>query len=179
MLLALVAFWAFAEAVLFVLVADVAISFVAVRHGVRKGAAAALIAAIAATLGGAVTWLWAARDPAGVTAMMTALPGIDAALIAETEAAFAAGGRSAMFWGSLSGVPYKLYALAAGSGGMGLLPFLLASPLVRLPRFLFAALGAAALSRLLSRRMGLRVRLAILAGFWLVFYAWYFSVMPA
>lgn len=179
MLLALVALWAFAEAILFFLVADVPISFVAVRYGVRKGVVAALIAAVAATVGGAVTWLWAARDPAGATAMMAALPAIDAALIAETRAAFAADGRSAMFWGSLSGVPYKLYALAAGSGGMALALFLLASLLVRLPRFLFAALGAAALSRLLSRWLSLRARLAILAGFWLLFYAWYFSVMPA
>ena len=178
MLLLTVAGWAFAEAILLFLVADIPISIVAVRHGWRRGAVAALVAAVAATLGGAATWLWAASDPASAAGAMLALPAIDAALISETRAALAADGAAAMFRGSLSGVPYKLYALAAGEGGMALAPFLLASPFVRLPRFLLAALGAAMLSRLLSRRVGLRGRLAILAGFWLVFYAWYLAVMP-
>jgi len=105
-------------------------------------------------------------------------PAIDAALIADTRAAFAADGAGAMLRGSLSGVPYKLYALAAGGSGAALVPFLLVSPLVRLPRFLFAALGTAVLSGLLSRWLGVRTRLLVLTAFWVVFYAWYFSVMP-
>ena len=178
MVLAPVAIWAFAEAVLFFLVADVPISAVAVRYGWKKGVTAALAAALAATAGGAAVWLWAAGDPAGAEATMAALPAINGALIAETRAAFAEGAVTAMFQGSLSGVPYKLYALAAGEGGMAAAPFLLASPIVRLPRFLLAALGAAAVSHLLSRWLGIQARLAILGGLWLAFYIWYFSVMP-
>ena len=159
-------------------VADLPISVIAVRWGWRPAAAAALVAALAAALGGAVTYAWAAADPGGAHQAIAFLPAIDEALVAATRARLAAEGNAAMFWGSLSGVPYKLYALAAGSDGRPLIPFLLATPLVRLPRFLFAAFGAAALSAWLSRWLGLRARLALLAGFWLAFYGWYFMTMP-
>lgn len=179
MLLLVVAGWAFAEAILFVLVADVPISFVAVRHGWRAAAVAAVAAAVAAAAGGALVHAWAAADPGGATRMIVALPGIDPALVAETARGFAAGGYMAMLAGSVSGVPYKLYALAAGVQGEPLIPFLLLSPFVRLPRFLGVALLAAALGRLASRRLGLCARLVVLTAFWLLFYIVYFAVMPA
>lgn len=178
MLLLAVAGWSFAEAILLFLVADIAISIVAVLQGWRAAVKAAFVAALAATAGGAASYLWAQGDPAGAHAAMLALPAIDGSLIAETAAELASGGNLAMLWGSLSGAPYKLYALAAGSGGRELFPFLLATPLVRLPRFLLAALLVSGISALLSRRLGLRLRLAILGLFWLIFYLWYFSTMP-
>jgi hypothetical protein len=50
-----------------------------------------------------------------------------------------------MLKGSLTGVPFKVYASEAGAAGLPLWLFMLASPIVRLPRFLVAAtLGAAA-----------------------------------
>jgi hypothetical protein len=177
MVLLLVAGWSFAEAILFFLVADVPISFVAVRWGWRPAAAAAFVAAFAAAAGGAATYAWAASDPAGARAAIVALPAIDAALADATRERLAADGNIAMLWGSISGVPYKLYALAAGSAGRPLFPFLLATPFVRLPRFLFAAFGAAGLSFLLSPRLGMRARLGLLAAFWLLFYTWYFWAM--
>ena len=178
MMLLLVAGWSFAEAMLFFLVADVAISLVAVRHGWRPAVTAALVASLAAAAGGAATYGWAAADPAGAHAAILALPAIDEALIAATRERLAADGNIAMLWGSLSGVPYKLYALAAGEGARPLLPFLLASPLVRLPRFLLVALATAGIGALLAKRLGMRARLIILAGCWALFYAWYFAVMP-
>lgn len=178
MILLGVAGWSFAEAILFFFVADVAISFVALCRGWRKGVAAALVAALAASLGGAVTYTWAASDPAGAERTILALPAIDQAQADAARASLAGQGEMAMLGGSLSGVPYKLYALAAGRDGRPLIPFLLATPLVRLPRFLLAALGTAAISALLSGRPGLRARLWLLAGFWLLFYGWYFAIMP-
>lgn len=178
MVLLLVAGWSFAEAILFFLVADVPISFVALRWGWRRAAAAAFVAALAAAAGGAATYVWAASDPQGARAAIVALPAIDEALAAATRERLAADGNIAMLWGSISGVPYKLYALAAGSDGRPLLAFLLATPLARLPRFLFAAFGTAGLSFLLARRLGLRARLGLLAAFWLLFYSWYFWAMP-
>ena len=179
MLPLVVAGWAFAEAILFVLVADVPVSFIAVRHGWRPAAIAALVAAVAAAAGGALLHAWAGADPDGATRTVTALPGIDPALVAETARDFAASGYMAMLIGSVSGVPYKLYALAAGVQGAPLIPFLLLSPLIRLPRFLAVALLAAALGRLASRRLGLCARLGALTAFWLLFYIVYFAVMPA
>jgi hypothetical protein len=170
--------WAFAEAILFFIVADVPISWIAVRHGWRAGLIAALVASFAAAAGGAFLYAWAIGDPAGARAMIAALPGIDGATIDATAAQFSNDGYWAMLSGSVSGVPYKLYALAAAGEGRALLPFLLLSPLVRLPRFAAAALVAAGISRLLSGRLSMRARLGLLAGFWIAFYAFYFSVMP-
>jgi membrane protein YqaA with SNARE-associated domain len=173
-----VAGWSVAEAILWFFVADVPISFVALRWGWRKGVAAAFVAALAASAGGAVTYQWAAADPAGAERTILALPAIDRAQADAARASLAAQGDMAMLKGSLSGTPYKLYAMAAGRDGRPFIPFLLATPLVRLPRFLLAALGTAAISALLGRRLSLRARCLILAGFWLFFYGWYFAVMP-
>jgi membrane protein YqaA with SNARE-associated domain len=177
-MLLLVAGWAFAEAILFFLVADIPISFIAVRYGWRAGMKAALVAAVAAMLGGLVTYGWAAADPSGVTAMIQQLPAIDARLMATTRESFSDNSYVAMFWGSLSGIPYKLYALAAGVEGRALLPFVLLSPVLRLPRFLLAAALAASIGKLLSRRLTMRSRVILLAAIWLLFYVWYFMTMP-
>lgn len=177
-MLLLAAAWAFAEAFLFFIVADVPISWIAVRHGWRAGLAAALVASVAAAAGGALLYLWAANDPAGARAMVASLPAIDSAMIDSTAARFAEEGYRAMLSGSVSGVPYKLYALAAAGEGRSLLPFLLVTPLVRLPRFAGAALLAAGVSRLLSGHLSMRARLGVLASIWIAFYAFYFSVMP-
>ena len=178
-MLLIAAAWAFAEAILFFIVADVPISAIAVARGWRQGAVAALAAALAATAGGAALWAWASADPAGASAAIAALPGIDGALISETGADFSNRGYWAMLDGSVSGVPYKLYVLAAAGEARSLLPFLLLSFLFRLPRFLGAALAAAAVSRLLQGHLSKRARLALLAAVWAVFYVFYFAVMPA
>lgn len=177
-MLLIVAGWSFAEAILFFIVADLPISVIAVRRGWRAGLKAALVAALAATVGGAVTYGWSAADYESARAAILALPAIDEALAAAARDQLASEGAAGMFWGSISGVPYKLYALAASSEGQPLFPFLLLSPLVRLPRFLGAALIASAISALLAPRIGLRARLAILGLVWALFYAWYFWTMP-
>lgn len=178
MLLLVAAGWSFAEAILFFIVADVPISFIALRWGWRAGVKAAFAASLAAIAGGAVTYAWASANPEDARAAILALPAIDAGLANAAAGRLAAEGNLAMLWGSISGVPYKLYALAAGSDGSSLLPFLLLTPLVRLPRFLGAALLASGIGAALAPRVGLRARLAILGLVWVLFYAWYFWTMP-
>lgn len=177
-MLLLVAAWAFAEAILFFIVADVPISAIAVRSGFRAGAIASVVAALTASAGGLVVYLWAASDPSGAARRIAALPAIDFAMIEAASEASRDIGYPAMLLGSLTGIPYKLYALAAGTEGRPLLPFLLLSPLIRLPRFLLVSALAAGISRLLATRLSRRARLAILAVCWTGFYAFYFAVMP-
>lgn len=178
MALLLVAGWSFAEAILFVIVADLPISWIAVRHGWRRASLAALIASVAASAGGAVTYVLAAANPERMRELTAALPGIDFAMIDAAAGDLVSGGSAAMLVGALSGVPYKLYALAAGAQDWGLLAFTAASPFVRLPRFMLAALLPALIASSLSPWLGLRARLRLLAAFWLLFYAFYFAVMP-
>jgi len=177
-MLLVVTAWAAAEAILFFIVADVPISMLAVRWGWRRGCIAALVASFAATVGGLILYVWAAHDPVGSRAAIEALPAIDGTMIDAQARLFASHGFSAMLKGSISGIPYKIYAWAAGSSGAPLLPFLLFSPVVRLPRFLASALLSGGISKGLERRLSLKARFGILATVWVVFYAVYFARMP-
>lgn len=176
---AIVAIWAVAEGLLFFIVADVPISFVAVRYGWRRGLLAALIAALAATLGGIAAMHWGGIDPAGFRRVLIVLPAIDGAMIDQVKQDWAQGGYRAMLAGSFSGVPYKIFAAAAGQHPQGgLLAFIAGSLAARLPRFALVAVSVAVISRLFGRSLSLRARAVALGLFWIVFYGWYFSTMP-
>ncbi len=178
-LLALTAGWSFAEGLLFFLVADVPISWIAVRHGWRRALTAALVAAPAAALGGLVMALWASRDAASAQAALAALPGIDSRMIGQVAQRWAQGGYGAMAGGAFTGTPYKLFAFAQGTTPQGsAILFLAGSVAARLPRFVLVALGVSAIGHAASRWLSLRARLALLALCWLAFYGWYFSTMP-
>lgn len=173
-LIALAALWGFCEATLFFIVADVPISYIAVRYGRTAALRASMFAAIAAALGGVVLLCWARQNSEALQQIFLMLPAIDPLLIAQTEKEFAAGGYAAMGLGAFQGVPYKLYVTAAAPtppGGM--LLFALASFIARLPRFVLAAVVADVVSRYTTRWCSLRVRLVILSLFWICFYAWY------
>lgn len=179
-MLILIAIWAFAEAIVFFIVADVPIMALGIRAGVRKALVGAVVAAVVAAMGGAVLWLWASTNPKDAIELMIAVPGIDIELVGKTHADWEEGGALAMTFGSFSGVPYKLYALAAGSdgGGIGTLAlFFLASIFARLPRFvLVAAIAGWAGPRLVARFGARRIWIAFALA-WTVFYAIYWSAM--
>jgi len=172
----IVAGWSAAEAAIFFIVADVPISWIAVRSGTKAALLAAIVAALASVAGAAAMLFWAGHDPAGAAATMAALPGIDPALIKAAASAYH-GGPLALLAGSFSGTPFKLFALEAARGHS--IAILLLAPLVRLPRFLAIALFVGGVSRLLERWMTGRQRRFLLLFLWVAFYAWYFSVMPA
>jgi hypothetical protein len=171
----IVAGWSAAESAIFFIVADVPISWIAVRSGTRAALLAALVAAVAAVAGAAVVQVWAGHDASGATATMAHLPAVDRALIARAASDYHQGALT-MLAGSFSGTPFKLYALEAAKGPDYRL--LLLAPLIRLPRFLAVALFVGALSKGLSRWMDVRQRLVLLAMAWVVFYGFYFAFMP-
>ena len=179
--LAIVALWAFAEAIVWFIVADVPISWIAVRHGWRAASIAAIVAALAAVPGGALLYAWTADDPGAVHRLLVALPAIDGAMIDRASRAYFEGGVNAMVEGSFSGTPYKLFAAAAGASSppdAQMAQFLIASFFARVPRFLIVALGTSAISAVVGRWLDMRKRLIMLLGAWIIFYAWYFAVMP-
>lgn len=170
----IVAGWSAAEAALFFIVADVPISWIAVRSGTKAAMLAAVVAAVASVAGAAIVFLWAGRDPHGAATAMAALPAIDASLIARAAQGYK-DGALAMLAGSFSGTPFKLYALEAAKGPDYSL--LLLAPLIRLPRFLLVALFVGSVSHVLKRWLDVRRRLAVLGLSWVAFYAFYFSAM--
>lgn len=175
LVLAIVATWSAAEAAIFFLVADIPISLIAVRHGTRPAVIAAVVAALASTVGTLAVLVWGGNDPAGAAKVMAALPAIDPAMVADAATSYHHG-PLAVLAGAFSGIPFKLFALeAAKQGATG---FLLLAPLVRLPRFLAIALLVGGISRLLKKRMTGRQRLILLALLWTLFYMAYFAIMP-
>jgi len=168
----IVAGWSAAEAAIFFIVADVPISWIAVRSGTKAAALAAVMAAVASVAGAVIVLLWAGRDPAGAAATMANIPAIDDGLLARAAHEYHHG-PLAMVAGSFSGIPFKLFALEAAKGPD--YPLLLLAPFVRLPRFLLNALFVGTVSHFLSRWLNVRQRLALLAAAWVVFYTFYFA----
>ncbi|KQT54487.1 hypothetical protein ASG43_02515 [Aureimonas sp. Leaf454] len=176
--MAIAALWGLAEATLFVIVADVWIGFVALERGWRAGLKAAVAASLGAALGGLAMMLWSRSDPGGVQRVLAALPAIDGAMVRDVAERYEAGGLGAAFTGSFSGIPYKLYAAAAGASGTPIAAFVLLTPLIRLPRFCLVAIVAGLAGGVLRGRRSRAASRSLYAAFWSVFYIAYFSVMP-
>ncbi|MCB0911955.1 MAG: hypothetical protein KDB60_10120 [Propionibacteriaceae bacterium] len=185
--------WGVAEATVFFIVPDVWTSRVALRHP-RRAFATTLSATAGAVLGGAIVHRWAARTPAASSAAtMARIPAIDAAMVDAVDEQVARSGYRAMLTGPTRGVPYKLYARAAGSQGLPLGGLLAWTGPARIVRFvlvtgMFGGLAAA------SRRAGLnrpgrglarvlgtpeRAEKTVHALGWTLFYAWYFHAVRA
>lgn len=173
----IVALWAFAEATLFFVVADVPISAIGIRYGFRRAALAALVAAPAAASGGLIMQAWAAENPELCWKILDHIPGIGSRLITSAASAYAVKGMPAMLWGSFQGVPYKLYAYSAALTGTAAVPFFLASITARLPRFLLVAAVSASLRPPLQRWLTPRSVAILFLIFWSLFYAAYFTMM--
>jgi hypothetical protein len=169
--------WGLSEATVFFIVPDVVISFIALAYGYRKGFLAAAASVAGAMLGGTLIYIWGQTDIAGARAFFDTLPAIAPSTIARASGEVAQPSLAlTMFTGSLTGVPFKLYASEAGAANIALSTLIVLTPLVRFPRFLIAATLAAA-ARNWAPPQFQSHKFKILAGFWIVFYAifWCFA----
>lgn len=174
--LAAAGLWGFAEASVFFIVPDVLLTFLA-QTSLRRALLAGLAAAICASLGGAAVYGLALGSPDTAHAVLLAIPGISAELVARVADLLRSGLLQGLVAGSLSGAPYKIFAVEAATSGVPLIPFLLASLPARFLRFLLASLVSWLVFAKLLSGLALRTRRLLLAGFWLVFYAGYFAAM--
>mgnify|MGYP000129706432 CR=1 FL=1 len=172
----LAALWGFAEATLFFIVPDVLLTGLALTS-LKKALQAALIAALAATVGGMLVWICAFLYPEATRAVLLHVPGISAASFATVQELLETGLFEGMLRGAFSGVPYKIFAAEAGSAGVNPWLFALVTPAVRLPRFAAMSLLAWGLSRLVGRRLTNGAKLAVSLALWSVFYVFYFSAV--
>ncbi len=171
--------WGVAEATLFFFVPDVLLSYVGLTRGVKAAARASLVAALGAVVGGVIMYLWSTSDAASAREAVLAVPAIGEAMFAHAAEAMRDDWFLATVLGPLSSTPYKVFAvLAPHAGGVALPEFALASVVARLPRFLVVSIGVALIGRGLSRWLGPRQLLLVLAGAWLLFYAVFFALMP-
>jgi membrane protein YqaA with SNARE-associated domain len=170
--------WGLAEATLFFIVPDVIISLCALAYGWRAGSFAIAASLIGATIGGIATYFWGYFDIEGARAMFDQLPAIAPSTIARAQTEIAEGYYAlSMLIGAVTSVPFKLYASEAGASGQSLATFIALSPVVRFPRFAFAALLALGARQILGQVL-LRLRILGFVGFWVVFYAFYWTFAP-
>lgn len=164
--------WGFAEATLFFIVPDVLLSWIALRHP-RAAWIACVWAAVGALAGGTVMYAWGAADPESALVALRHVPAVSPAMCRTVEEQIRARGVGAAFFGPVTGTPYKVYAVQASMGQVGLVPFLLVSFPSRLLRFVFVTGLTLVLCRLFARTT-LFVRRLLHGALWTTFYGWYF-----
>ncbi|HEX4636906.1 MAG TPA: hypothetical protein VH189_12035 [Rhizomicrobium sp.] len=169
------ALWGAAEASFFFIVPDVLLTAAALRLGLRRALMLCLVAATSAVLTGVVMWLWAAHDPMMARSAMLRVPAVGPDLLARVHGEFDQGWPRHMLLGAMTGVPYKLYAVEAGSRHISLLHFVPVSVIVRLFRFVLTASLVSAAGTLLRRlnRPGLVKPLWVAT--WCLVYLIYFT----
>jgi len=171
------ALWGLAEGTVLFVVPDVFLSFVALRH-LREALFACLWAVAGALVGGTLMFLWGAADPAAAEAVLDAIPAISPGMIAAVREQMTGSWPVSLFVGSLTGTPYKVYAVEAGASGVGLALFWLATIPARLFRFAVASLALGALARGPLASWPLARRRWLLLAAWVAFYLYYWSAMP-
>ena len=169
--------WGFAEATVFFIVADAAVGWIALRRGAKAGLRAAFVAAAGAVLGIALLYGWAAHDPEAALSLVDAVPFVTPELIEGMRAGLAADGAEAVLAAGATGVPIKIAAALAPASGIGIASFLSLGFAQRLARFSAVALLTAGIARLLPERWTAGMRLALWTGFWILFYAVYWTML--
>jgi membrane protein YqaA with SNARE-associated domain len=164
-----------AEATFFFVIPDVFLSFVAILDWPRTWRH--FLAAIAgALLGGALLFHWASSDSDAARAAVAGVPFIRENMFAEVDHGFRNQGLLSVLLGSVSGLPYKLYAVEAPKF-TSQTEFLLATPPARAVRFLlvWAAFGAAGSWLRTRRHWPLSRLIKIHAALWIASYAFYWG----
>jgi membrane protein YqaA with SNARE-associated domain len=177
-LIALAFAWGLSEATFFFVVPDVVISFIALEYGYKSGFLACAAAVAGAMLGGTLMYAWGGADINAARAFFDHLPAIAPSTIERAGVEVSRPDLGlAMLRGSLTGVPFKLYASEAGAAGTSVSAFVALTPLVRLPRFVMAVALAGTVHSRLPEALK-RHKLKLLSGFWLAFYAIYWLTAP-
>lgn len=104
--------WGLAEATLFFIVPDVALSITALK-GVDIGLVACLYALAGALTGGMIMFYWGQADIGKVTRILIRIPAIRPKDIEKVRSDLYKSGLLAVLFGPILGIPYKIYAAYA------------------------------------------------------------------
>ncbi len=146
--------WGFAESTFFFVIPDVFLSYAAILSW-RRTWKHLLAATAGALLGGAMLFQWSAAKPISAHGAIARVPFVREGMFAQVDAGFRTHGLLSIFLGSVSGIPYKLYAVE-GPKFCSEAQFLFATPLARLIRFLLVWSGFGAVARWLQMKYGWR-----------------------
>ena len=167
--------WGLAEATFFFVVPDVFLSLVALLGGWRTWRHI-LGAVCGALLGGALLFQWAHVKPAQARDAVARVPFIRESMFTKVDEGLRRRGLSAVFFGSVTGVPYKLYAVEAPRF-FSQRDFLLATPAARGVRFFAVWFVFAGFAAWLRKYRNCQ-RWHLVSGYaavWIVVYAFYWG----
>jgi membrane protein YqaA with SNARE-associated domain len=168
--------WGAAEASFFFLVPDILLTAAVVRRGLRSALLLSVTAAIFAALTGLGMYLWGAHDIIAAQAILLGVPAVGPDLLARVHQEFEGAWPLHLLIGAVSGVPYKLYAVEAGSRHVPLWLFVPVSFAARLARFGLTVLLTALAHMLLVRLGRAEWMMAAWATAWTLVYLVYFSL---
>ncbi len=168
--------WAAAEASFFFVVPDVLLTAAVLRIGLGRALLLCVFAAAIAALTGAGMWFWAGQDEAAARAAMLAVPAVGPDLVARVHREFDGAWPVHLVAGAISGVPYKLYAVEAGTRHTPLWLFVPASFAARLLRFVLTVLLTAMGRALLLRWRRPHWAVPLWAAAWTFIYLVYFRL---
>jgi membrane protein YqaA with SNARE-associated domain len=171
------ALWGFAEATLFFLVPDILLTAAAL-FSPKRSFVQMLAVLIGALLGGALMYTAADKFPDESQSMLLAVPFIKVRLLDKAEGQMQDHGLWAMCLGALSGIPYKVYAVASPRYGP-FEKFMAISVPARLGRLFFSWSIASLLGVLFRRQIDESppAALGLLIICWIGFYTYYWSVI--
>jgi membrane protein YqaA with SNARE-associated domain len=165
----------FAEATFFFLIPDVFLSLAAILGGRRtwKHISAALAGAL---FGGTLLFQWSLASPAKAHAAVARVPFVREDMFNKVEEGFRKQGLLAVVIGSVTGIPYKLYAVEAPRFTTAR-AFLFATPVARGARFLAVWFLFTEIAQWLRRRLNWSTSnlLRVYAIVWIASYALYWG----
>ena len=169
--------WGLAEGTLFFIIPDVFLSYVAIFSW-RRSWKHVVAAAAGALLAGAFLFHWSTASPVAAHAAIVRVPFVREAMFSRVDEGFRTHGPLAIFLGSVSGIPYKLYAVEAPKFSREA-AFLVATPPARLVRFLLVWASFGAVAGWLQRKFGWpRWKCSLIhASIWIVSYAIYWGTI--
>lgn len=170
--------WGFLEATCFFFVVDIFLSLFVIQN-YKQALQLSVMAMLGAVLGGTLIYLWGASHFQVLTDFYLHMPGIQENLITNVENQINQYQQWALFWGGISGQPYKLYALYASQAEVGLVSFIAASIPARLLRFILTITLVKMAIKPLENRLSTNTLYILLSVFWIVFYTFYFYSMRA
>lgn len=171
--------WGLFEATFFFIVPDVWLGYWVLLRG-KRGFTAIIPTVSGATFGGILMYLLAKYDYLSIYSMaIQKIPGISLQMTYNVMGAVETQGSTPMWHGMITGVPYKLYALASGmyQEYHSFWVFIVDSIFARSSRFLVVTLFIYGVSKLLQKWLTHKTILWVYGGGWLVFYGFYFSIM--
>lgn len=170
--------WGFAEATFFFVVPDVWTSWVGLRR--PKRALGTTVSALGGAMaGGAVTYWWGNKVAANTSRKaLVKVPAVTDAMISDVEQEIAESGAASLLRGPTRGVPYKLYARAAGLQRTSLMTFLVWSVPGRMIRFMVVTVAVSGIAAMVRRQFPGVSERRISTVFWICWGAFYAVFIP-